>query len=58
VDRAVRAKALLAVADGASFTDAARVAGRRAGNAVAHLVARFNRQGLAALEARHARTRY
>jgi hypothetical protein len=30
-DRAARAKALLAVADGARFTDAARVAGRRAG---------------------------
>lgn len=54
VDRAARAKALLAVADGARFTDAARVAGRRAGDAVAHLVARFNREGLAALETRHA----
>jgi transposase len=53
MDRAARAKALLAVADGARFTDAARVAGRRAGDAVAHLVARFNQQGLAALETRH-----
>jgi transposase len=52
-DRAARAKALLAVADGARFTDAARVAGRCAGDAVAHLVARFTRQGLAALETRH-----
>lgn len=53
VDRAARAKALLAVADGARFTEAARGAGRRAGDAVAHLVAHFNQQGLAALETRH-----
>jgi transposase len=52
-DRAARAKALLTVADGARFTDAARGAGRRAGDAVAQLVARFNRQGLTALETRH-----
>jgi len=52
-DRAARAKAVLAVADGARFTEAARIAGRRAGDAVAHLVAHFNRQGLAALETRH-----
>jgi transposase len=52
-DRAARAKALLAVADGARFAEAARVAGRRAGDAVAQLVARFNQQGLAALETRH-----
>lgn len=48
-----RAKAVLAVADGAAFTDAARAAGRRSGEAVAGLVARFNREGLAALEPRH-----
>lgn len=51
-DRAARAKALLAVADGARFTDAARAAGRRSGDGVAHLVARFNRAGLAALDRR------
>jgi transposase len=45
-----RAKVLLAVADGARFTDAARAAGRRSGDGVALLVARFNRKGLAALE--------
>ncbi len=44
-----RAKALLAVADGKSYTDAARTAGRRAGDAVAHLVARFNREGVDAV---------
>ena len=52
-DRVARAKAQLAVAEGARFSEAARQAGRRAGDAVAHLVARFNRDGLAALDARH-----
>src|SRR5919202_4815348 len=52
-DRVARAKALLAVAEGARFTEAAQLAGRRSGDAVAQLVARFNRDGLAALEARH-----
>jgi hypothetical protein len=52
-DHVARAKALLAVADGAPFTGAARAAGRRSGVAVAHLVARFNREGLAALAVRH-----
>jgi hypothetical protein len=51
-DRVARAKELLAVADGAPFADAARAAGRRAGDAVAALVARFNATGLAALTAR------
>jgi hypothetical protein len=48
-----RAKALRAVADGAAFTEAARAAGRRAGDAVAHLVERFNVEGVAALERRY-----
>jgi transposase len=48
-----RAKALLAVAAGCSFSEAARRAGRRSGDAVGHLVHRFNRSGLAALETRH-----
>jgi len=52
-DRVARARALLAVAAGASFTAAARAAGRRSGDAVAHLVARFNAEGLAALQPRH-----
>jgi hypothetical protein len=51
-DRVARAKALLAVADGASFTAAAQLAGRRAGDAVRQLVARFNAVGLAALTPR------
>ena len=52
-DRVARAKALLAVADGARFTDAARAAGRRSGDAVARLVARFNKVGVDALEPGH-----
>ncbi|MGI8549959.1 MAG: helix-turn-helix domain-containing protein [Dehalococcoidia bacterium] len=52
VDRAGRARALVAVADGASSSDAAQVSGRRCGDSVAHLVHRFNRDGLAALDRR------
>ncbi len=48
-----RAMALLAVADGASYTAAATAAGRCSGDGVAQLVARFNRTGLAALDTRH-----
>jgi hypothetical protein len=50
---AARAKALLAVADGQRFTDAAQTAGRWSGDTVAQLVARFNRDGLATLEPGH-----
>jgi transposase len=52
-DGVARATALLAVAAGARFTAAARAAGRRSGDAVAQLVARFNREGVAALLPRH-----
>jgi hypothetical protein len=38
---------------GASYQDADRVVGRHSGAAVSRLVARFNREGLAALEPRH-----
>lgn len=48
-----RAKALLAVADGHSYTEAAKAAGRRSGDAVSKLVWRFNREGLAAIEPGH-----
>jgi transposase len=51
--RVARAVSLLAVADGCDYQQAARAAGRRSGDAVSHLVARFNREGLAALDARH-----
>jgi len=48
----VRAKQLLAVAAGQSYSQAAHLTGRRSGDAVAILVSRFNRDGLRALERR------
>lgn len=48
-----RATVLLLVADGSGYQDAARAVGRRSGDAVAHLVARFNGDGLTALQPRH-----
>ena len=48
-----RARALVAVADGCSYTEAARRVGRRSGDAVGDLVSRFNQEGLAAVEPRH-----
>jgi len=48
-----RARALLAVGEGCSYTEAARRVGRRSGDAVGNLVARFNREGLAAIEPHH-----
>jgi transposase len=48
-----RAKIVLAVASGASFTAAAHTVGRRSNDAVAHLVARFNQQGIEAIIPRH-----
>jgi transposase len=48
-----RAKALLAVADGKTYGAAAQAAGRRSNDAVSQLVARFNQEGLAALEPKH-----
>ena len=49
----LRAKLLLAVAGGASFTEAARSVGRRSNDAVAQLVARFNQDGITAIAPRH-----
>jgi transposase len=51
---ATRAALLLAVAGGADYQAAARAVGRRSGDAVARLVARFNAAGLGALRPRHA----
>jgi transposase len=48
-----RAKSVLAVAAGHSYTAAVHLAGRRSGDAVAHLVARFNKEGMSAIESRH-----
>ena len=49
VDVVQRARALLAVRAGSSYTQAAREAGYRSGDSVSQLVERFNQQGLAAL---------
>ena len=49
-DRMRRARALLAVAQGASFSQAARTAGFYDDRGVAKLVARFQQRGLAALD--------
>ena len=48
-----RARALLAVAEGLSYTAAARLVGRRTGDTVARWVAGFNHVGLAAVVPRH-----
>jgi hypothetical protein len=48
-----RARLVLAVADGQRYTAAARGVGRRSGDAVARLVARFNTAGLAAIAPGH-----
>lgn len=48
-----RAGILLAVARGDDYQTAARSVGRRSGDAVSHLVARFNAEGLEALTPRH-----
>ncbi len=48
-----RAKALLSLADGKTYTAAAKDSGRRSGDAISQLVARFNKEGLVALEPQH-----
>ena len=45
-----RARALLAVSDGCSYTEAARLVSRSVGDSIAKWVARFNEVGLAAVE--------
>jgi transposase len=50
VDRVRRALALLAVAQGLSFAQAARAAGFRSASSVTDLVARFNAQGVQVLQ--------
>jgi transposase len=49
----IRAKILLAVAQGLSFTAAAQSVGRKCNDAVAALVSRFNKEGIEALIPRH-----
>src|SRR4051812_12442484 len=56
-----RARALLAIADGASYTAAAHQVGRRHNETISAWVSRFNREGLAAVRPGHGggpRTRY
>ena len=50
----IRAKLVLSVADGQSYTAAAHSVGRRSGDAVSQLVARFNQEGIRAIAPRHA----
>jgi len=49
----VRAKQILAIADGYNYTEAAQRSGRKSGDAVSHLVSRFNQEGLNVLMPRH-----
>jgi transposase len=52
-ERVARARVLLALADGATFTAAAAAGGFRSAYGVALLVRRFHRDGLGALASRH-----
>lgn len=52
-ERVRRAKALLSVADGKSYTDAAQDSGIGVNDTVSRLVTRFNECGLCALDSRH-----
>src|SRR5512133_1072962 len=45
-----RAKEILSVADGKTYTEAAKLAGRRSGDMVSAVVQRFNQDGLNAIE--------
>lgn len=49
----IRAKLLLAVANGMNYTQAATSVGRRSNDAVSHLVHRFNHEGVEALVPGH-----
>jgi len=53
LEQVFRAKILLGVSRGMGYEEAARSVGRKSGDAVSHLVSRFNREGLTALEPRH-----
>lgn len=49
----IRAKEILAVAAGHNYTEAARLAGIKAGDTVSRLVERFNQEGLPAIQPGH-----
>lgn len=53
VGQVERARLLLAVADGQNYTQAAHAIGRKSGDAVSHLVQRFNVEGLEAVVPHH-----
>ena len=48
-----KAKQILAVADGDNYTEAAEKSGRISGDAVSHLVSRFNQEGMKAIMPQH-----
>lgn len=50
---ALQARALLAVADGRSYTEVPTLVGRQTGDTVRACVSRFNREGMAAVRPRH-----
>jgi transposase len=49
----MRARMILAVGEGMSYSDAARSVGRRSNDAVSNLVSRFNQEGVKAVMPRH-----
>lgn len=49
----MRAKEILAVAEGCNYTEAAQRVGRKCGDPVSELAERFNREGLAAIQPKH-----
>jgi transposase len=53
VAQVTRAKIILVVAEGMSYTAAAKSVGRRSNDAVSNLVSRFNREGVEAVVPRH-----
>jgi hypothetical protein len=50
----MRAKQILLVSAGHSYTEAARLSGVKTGDTTASLISRFNQEGLNALQPRHA----
>jgi transposase len=48
-----RAKQILAVGEGYNYSEAAQKSGRKSGDAVSHLVGRFNQEGMNAIMPRH-----
>jgi transposase len=53
LEQVLRARILLGVSQGMGYEEAAQSVGRKSGDAVSHLVSRFNQEGVTALEPRH-----